>query len=130
MNGDMQKRILTLSPLRHTWILDLDGTIVRHNGYRIDGVDSFLPGAKSFLDSIDERDVILILTSRTEDERERTETFLRENNVRYDAILFDIPYGERILINDDKPSGLKTAVAVGTKRDALFDIKIVIDEDK
>jgi hypothetical protein len=27
----------TLSPLPHTWIFDMDGTIVKHNGYKDGG---------------------------------------------------------------------------------------------
>ena len=38
-----------LSPLGKTWILDIDGTIVKHNGYKIDGHDTLLLGAKEFL---------------------------------------------------------------------------------
>ena len=47
----MPDRIL-VSTLRKTWILDLDGTVVRHNGYKLDGEDTFLPGAKDFLQQI------------------------------------------------------------------------------
>ena len=36
--------------------------------------------------------------------------------------------GERILVNDKKPSGLVTAYAVNKERDAPLDLKIVIDE--
>lgn len=39
---------LILSTLAHTWILDLDGTIVKHNGYKLDGTDTLLEGAKEF----------------------------------------------------------------------------------
>ena len=124
------KDVLTLSSLAHTWILDLDGTIVKHNGYKIDGMDTFLPGAQDFLASIDEKDTILFLTSRTEDMKEQTERFLQENHVRYDAIIYDIPYGERILINDNKPSGLRTAIAIEKKRDQAFALTVVKDEEK
>ena len=55
---------LRLSCLGHTWLIDLDGTIVKHNGYKIDGVDSLLDGAKAFIESIPEGDKILFLTSR------------------------------------------------------------------
>ena len=41
-----------------TWILDLDGTLVVHDGPFIMGHDEFLPGAKEFLDSIPELDQI------------------------------------------------------------------------
>ncbi len=121
--------LLPLSPLRHTWILDLDGTLVKHNGYKLDGKDSFLDGAKEFLECIDPQDMVILLTSRTEDMRRKTEDFLREHNIRYDAILYNAPYGERVLINDDKPSGLQMAVAVRKDRDAALLLKPHIDED-
>ncbi len=120
---------LVLSLLGHTWILDLDGTIVKHNGYKIDGYDSFLDGAKEFLDSIPEGDMIIFLTSRKETERQQTEKFLAENGVRYEHIIFGVPYGERILMNDRKPSGLEMAVAVNVERDIFSERSFVIDND-
>ena len=109
---------LTLSTLGHTWLLDLDGTIVKHNGYKIDGRDSLLDGAKAFLESIPEGDKIIFLTSRKAEYKEQTEEFLKENAVRYDEILFDLPYGERILLNDKKESGMITGIAVNKERDS------------
>ena len=35
-------RDLRLSPLKHTWVLDFDGTLVKHNGYKT-GNDEWLP---------------------------------------------------------------------------------------
>lgn len=119
---------LYLSPLVHTWLLDLDGTLVKHNGYKVDGKDSWLPGAKKFLARIDQQDVIILLTSRPESVRGQTEDFLRESGVRYDYIIFGLPYGERILINDRKPSGLNMAFAIDKLRDMEPDIEIMIDE--
>ena len=75
---------LILSPLGHTWFLDLDGTIVKHNGYLIDGYDTLLNGVKTFLDSIPEGDKIIFLTSREEKYRDVTESFLKQNSIRYD----------------------------------------------
>lgn len=118
---------LVLSALGHTWILDLDGTIVKHNGYKIDGEDSFLPGAKKFLNSIPEKDMIVFLTSRTEEYRKSTVKFLEQNGIRYDHIIFNAPYGERILINDDKPSGLKMSKGICTRRDNFMDVKVIIN---
>ncbi len=40
---------LVLSSLGHTWILDLDGTILKHNGYKDSGEDTLLPGASQFI---------------------------------------------------------------------------------
>ena len=118
---------LVLSTLGHTWILDLDGTIVKHNGYKIDGGDSFLPGAEDFLKSIPEKDMIVFLTSRTDEYREATEDFLKKNSIQYDQIIFNAPYGERILINDDKPSGLTTGYVVNLERDQGIQFGVLED---
>jgi hypothetical protein len=119
---------LTISPLGHTWFLDLDGTIVKHNGYKLDGHDTFLDGALAFLNSIPKEDMVVFITSRKEEYREMTERFLRDNAVRYDHIIFNAPYGELILINDRKPSGLETAIAVNMERDRFEGIKMEVDE--
>lgn len=111
---------MILSTLPKTWIFDLDGTLVKHNGYKLDGKDSMLSGAKEYLAEIPPEDRILILTSRKEEYREQTIRFLEDNAVRYDGILFDMPMGERILVNDRKPSGLEMAVAVNIDRDKFL----------
>lgn len=121
--------IVNLSPLFHTWILDIDGTIVKHNGYKIDGHDTLLKGALEFLANIPADDMIIFITSRTEEVRKLTENFLRENNIRYDHIIFGAPVGERILINDKKPSGLEMSVALNTQRDVICAAKFQIDTD-
>lgn len=113
----MNKKDIILSKLGHTWILDLDGTLLKHNGYKTDGTDSFLPGAEEFLKALPEKDMVIFLTSRTEKEREITLEFLSHNHVRYDHIIFNAPYGERILVNDNKPSGLKMSLGICTERD-------------
>ncbi len=74
------------SGLKKTWIFDLDGTLVKHNGYLIDG-DVLLDGVKDFFDkNIDIEDYVLILTARKDLYREETEKFLLKNNIRYDKI--------------------------------------------
>lgn len=110
---------LTLSTLPKTWIFDLDGTLVKHNGYKLDGKDTLLAGVKEYLSEIPEEDKIVIFTSRTEEYKELTLQFLIENDIRYDKILFDMPMGERIVVNDRKPSGIDMAVAVNVDRDAF-----------
>lgn len=125
----MEKQDLILSPLGHTWILDIDGTIVKHNGYKIDGKDSLLEGALDFLKSIPLNDMIIFVTSRTEEYRQLTIDFLSEHKIRYNHIIFNAPYGERIIINDDKPSGLNCSVAVNLIRDNN-NIQIIIDENR
>ena len=120
---------LVLSQLGHTWIIDLDGTIVKHNGYKIDGDDSFLPGAEEFLSSIPKDDLVIFLTSRKTDYQKTTESFLKQHEVRYDYIIFNAPYGERIIVNDDKPSGLCVSKALSGKRDYFIFPKIRISSN-
>ena len=110
-----------------TWILDLDGTLVVHDGPYIIGRDEFLPGAREFLDSIPARDMIIFLTARSDYEKEHTLRFLKENKIRYDHIIFNAGEGERILINDMKPDGLVTAYAINTKRDRFCRTEFVTD---
>ena len=117
-----------VSSLGKTWILDIDGTIVKHNGYKLDGKDTFLDGAKEFLQSISPEDKLVFVTSRTEECRELTEQFFKENGIVYHAIIYGVPYGERILVNDKKPSGLEMAMAVNTTRDVFMEVKFEIDE--
>ncbi len=111
---------LVLSTLPKTWIVDLDGTLLKHNGYKAEGHDTLLSGAKEYLDRLPKEDKIIILTSRTDDYRQETLEFLLKNSIRYDEILFNMPAGERIVINDRKPSGIDMAVAVNLERDRFM----------
>ena len=118
---------MVLSTLSHTWLVDIDGTLAVHNGYKIYGKDTVLENSREFLRSLPAEDYILLLTSRTEDARPQTETFLKENHIRYDHIVFGLPTGERILINDDKPSGLCMSYALAVKRNEGIELKIERD---
>ena len=118
---------LILSTLSKTWIFDLDGTLIKHNGYKTDGMDTVLPGAKEYMERIPAEDKIVIFTSRTEEYREMTLSFLKEQKIRYDEIIFNIPMGERIVVNDRKPSGLDMAVAFNLDRD-VFELPEIVRE--
>lgn len=52
--------------------------------------------------------------------------FLQEQGIRYDEILFGMPMGERIVVNDRKPSGLEMAVALNMDRDPFVMMPKVI----
>jgi len=117
---------LHLSNLPKTWLIDLDGTIVKHNGYKEDG-DKLLEGVREFFENVSAQDVVIILTSREAKYKDETINFLKTNNIRFDHIIFDLPYGERILINDMKESGMLTAHAINKKRDEPLDIFIKTD---
>ena len=121
------KKII-LSSLPKTWIFDVDGTLVIHNGHLRPEGDSLLPGVKDFFDNVDDNDVIVLLTARTAEEIPELKRFLNENGIRYNEIIPNMPTGERILINDCKPSGLKTAYAINKTRDSGLEFSVEIDE--
>ena len=125
----MENNELVLSSLGKTWIFDLDGTLVKHNGY-LEGQDILLTRAADFVSKIPSEDMIVIITSRTSECREETIKFLKDKSIRYDHIIFDAPVGERILINDRKPSGLITAFAVNTERDVFMENKFTVDKGR
>lgn len=119
---------LIISTLPHTWIFDVDGTICVHNGYK-NGGDSLLEGVKEFFAQIPTDDMIIFITSRKIEEKSNLENFLAKNGLRFNHIIFDAPMGERILINDNKPSGLKMAYALDKKRDEPLITNIFIDKE-
>lgn len=121
--------ILELSTLAKTWILDIDGTLVKHNGYKIDGQDTLLDGVKEFFEKISSNDKVVLLTARKEEYLPDLKEFLKANNIHYDYLLTDMPMGERILVNDRKPSGLDMAFAINKNRDENLDIVYKINEE-
>ncbi len=121
-------KTLTLSALPKTWLIDIDGTLVRHNGY-LHGKDELLGGVREFFASLPKDDIVILLTARRAQDLPALREFLAQNGVHYNQILTDLPVGERILLNDTKPSGLKTAYAVNKARDAALTLEVVIDKN-
>jgi hypothetical protein len=119
---------LEFSPLAKTWIFDVDGTLVKHNGHK-NGGDVLLDGVKEFFENISAEDKVILLTAREGEHLENLRMFLIENKIRYDYLLCDMPFGERILVNDEKPSGLPTAYAVNKKRDEALNMRYIINEN-
>jgi len=120
--------MLEFSSLNKTWILDIDGTLVIHNGH-LKGKDVLLDGVKDFFKNISSDDKVILLTARKGIYLEDLKAFLKENNIRYDYLLTDMPMGERILVIDRKPSGLDMAYAINKDRDKPLDILYKIDEE-
>lgn len=106
----------TGTKLATTWIFDLDGTLVVHNGY-LNGKDILLPGTKEFFKLISEDDFVLITTARSSEFADMTESFLKENDIRFDRIIYNLPKGKRVLMNDKKPDGTLTAFCYNLERD-------------
>ena len=109
---DLKKK---LSNLPKTWLIDLDGTIIKHNSH-LKGKNIILKKVKSFWKNIPSNDKIVLLTAREKKYKKTTVNFLRENNLKFDHIIFDLNFGERILLNDMKPDGLLTAYSYNLKR--------------
>ncbi len=120
--------MLTLSPLPKTWLFDVDGTIVKHNGH-LHGGDELLEGVKEFFAQISTEDKVILMTAREKKYEKQLLSFLEKSGIRYNQIIFDLPQGERILVNDKKDSGLKTAHAINKDRDYKLEINFVIDKN-
>lgn len=120
-----KENIIEVSSLPKTWIIDIDGTICKHNGYKLDGTDTLLDGVKEFFSKIKSEDTIILTTSRRKEDAKKTEMFLNNNGIKFNHIIYELPYGERILINDRKPSGLNTSIAVNTDRDVFCKINFI-----
>lgn len=124
----MENSELILSTLPKTWIFDLDGTLFIHNGH-LNGRDIPIQSSIDFVRSLPDEDYVVILTSRTDEYREVTLKALKENEIHYNEIIFNVPVGERIVVNDEKPSGLKTAYAINLKRDIGVNLHVTRNPD-
>lgn len=102
----MSKNIV-VSALGKTWILDIDGTVCKHNGYKLDGHDTLLPGAKQFFEGIDEIDKVVFITSRSQAYAEMTESFLRENGIRWKRLSMTCLMEREFWSTIKNPPGLK-----------------------
>ena len=120
---------IVVSALPKTWILDIDGTLLRHNGHLSSDGDQLLPHVPQHLSNIGPEDMVVLITSRKREYEHVTEAVLAEAGVRWDHIIWGAPYGERILVNDSKPSGLRTAVAINVPRDLQGDVHIRVGVD-
>jgi len=102
---------------RKTWFLDFDGTIVYQKSYLKDE-DYILPTTLDFFnDNIKENDFVVITTGREEYHKERIKKFMKSFGLKCDIIICGLPTGVRIIINDTKPDGTKTAFSHNVTRD-------------
>lgn len=115
--------------LNKTWILDLDGTLLKHNGYLNEG-DLILPGVIDFISNINSEDVIIITTSRKKKYIKQTKKFLKMNGIRYNYLISDLPVGERIIFNDKKNDQTKMCYAFNLNRDSgLLNYLKIVERD-
>lgn len=131
---DFKRNVLELSSLPKTWLLDVDGTLVKHNGH-LQGDplnESFLPGVSEFLSRVSLDDTIILLSARESSSINHIVRFIKELNPSLDVrVCGSLGVGERILVNDAKPSGLRTALSLNCERDkGLIDNFVFIDPAK
>ncbi len=126
----MAGKKIVLSSIPKTWIIDLDGVTFFHNRYKEDKEkDEIIPEFKALFKVISDKDLVIIITSRKNRFRKYTVRKLRQNHVRFNYLIMNAPNGERIVIDDVKPSGLKTAYSISVKRDEPHVLKnIEIDK--
>lgn len=120
----MSKKELEVSNLSKTWLFDIDGTLVEHNGYQ--KTERLLPGIVDFFKkNVKKKDSVILMTARNKNQAKSAIEILNKNNIRHDMLITDLPHGERILFNDKKCSGLKTAYSICLERnEGLIDINI------
>lgn len=111
--------------LNKTWLIDIDGTILLHSGLETNGCDVLLENTKESFENIPKCDKIVLLTARSDQYEEETKKFLIKNNIRFDHIIFNLGTGERILINDKKPSGYITAYAENVVRNVGINLDLI-----
>jgi len=106
-----------------TWFLDFDGTLVEHKSY-FSKEDKILPQTIDFFKKvIKEEDYVIITTARPHSHKERIINFLNKNLLKFNEVICGLPSGPRILINDEKTNGTKTAYSFNLKRDKGISIQ-------
>lgn len=114
---------------RKTIFLDIDGTILEHHDClerMIQEPPKVLPNVISKLHEWHLKDYYIILTTaRPEGIRNITEKQLLDVGIYYNQLIMNLPTGSRIVINDTKPNGTRTAWAFPVERNiGLGDIEI------
>jgi len=113
-----------------TIICDIDGTLVYHSTPTESSNPNFimklLPGTMEKLAEWDYLGYnIILITGRKESLRKVTEQQLSNVGIFYDQLIMGVGSGTRILINDNKPTGDITAVAINlTRNQGIQQIKI------
>jgi phosphoglycolate phosphatase-like HAD superfamily hydrolase len=115
--------------MRKVIFLDIDGTLLKHHNDGLSAIlteePELLPGV---IDKLNEWEAkgykIILVTGRSESMRGATERQLESLGIFYSALMMEVT-GDRILINDKKPSGRVAASAINIDRNAgIGDIEL------
>jgi FMN phosphatase YigB (HAD superfamily) len=114
---------------RKTVFIDIDGTIFKHYGNLnmmvLQEPELIRGTVEKFLEWRKKEYYIVLTTARLEGMRQITQKQLTDAGLFYDQMIMGLPPGARILINDEKPDGTKTATSFCIKRDSgIRDINI------
>ena len=104
-----------------TIICDIDGTLVKHElpwkNTSASQKLELLPGTVEKFSEWDSKGYnIILMTGRKESLRVNTEKQLSDIGIFYDKLIMGVGGGPRIIINDNKPDGRKTAFAYSLER--------------
>ena len=101
-------------------LLDIDGTILYHHGTldkQVKNEPELLSGTLEKLHEWDKEGYrIILITGRKESLRQHTENQLLNLGICFDQLVMGVGGGTRVLINDLKDDGQKTAFAVNIPR--------------
>lgn len=119
--------------LYSTLFIDLDGTLVRNSAQHAvprwgdtDGIQANIDAINHLYDS--GKVEVIITTSRKEKFRELTLKQLTRVGAKFHKIIFDLPHGKRIIINDYAPSNpFKSCDAINIKRNSP-DLKEMLED--
>jgi quercetin dioxygenase-like cupin family protein len=94
-----------------TIFCDIDGTLLHHFGNVSDNISKDPIVLNNVLEKIAEWEKlnykIILITGRKESTRKQTELQLLNAGIYYDSLIMGITNGDRIIINDKKPNGIK-----------------------
>lgn len=122
--------VVTIDNRPKTLIIDIDGLICEHQPLRQNTREisqlKLLAGTPEKFEEWDKKGYrIILITGRRESMRKATEKQLANCGIFYDQLIMGIGGGARVLINDEKPDGTKTAFAINVPRNTgLKDIDI------
>jgi hypothetical protein len=115
-----------MSCLPKTWFIDVDGVLVKHNGH-LEGNEQWLEGSLEFLSHLSQEDKIILTTSRQEKDLKNLREKLEAKGIKIDLMITELGHGERIIINDKKISGLRTAFSISLDRDLGMNNIVIVN---
>lgn len=114
---------------RRTIFCDIDGTLFFHKDTLHEMISTppcVLRGVHQRFAEWRSKDYYIVLTTaRPEGCRAVTEDQLKSVGIFWDQLVMGLPVGPRAVINDTKPNGMMTAIAINVKRNGgLLEVEV------